>query len=87
MNAIESTVITFGESISVSSFVPGTIPPGHGASALVDVQLPLPVATMSVARLIEANGKNAITVKIAKTCFVFIGWNFVGALWLKLLMT
>src|SRR5438552_14637549 len=80
--AVESTVILLGASTSTASLGPGTSPPGHGAFGVVEDQLPLPAATISAARLVEAQSKADRRVKILRLCFVFIE-TFAGNLWLS----
>src|SRR5262245_35777410 len=84
MIAFVSTVITNGDSTSTSSFVPGTIPPGQGASGTVEPQLPLPVAVISAARLVHPNCARVAMARAAMNIFVFITEWVVGSVWFKL---
>ena len=63
------TVTFTPAAIKTTSLAPGTVPLSH---MLVAPQLPLLVAVIPAARLIEAKSKPDRIVKTVKICFVFM---------------
>jgi len=74
----EATVIpcNISRKAEVESLVAGTIPPGHGASTLVEDQLPLPVAVISAARLVVTRSRLERMAKVPGRPVVFMGELF-----------
>ena len=61
------TVIESPARMITSSVVAGTVPPGHGAFATVEFQLPLPAVVIVAAKAVEAAKSTAMSVRHRKT--------------------
>src|ERR1051325_9644147 len=68
VSVIVTVVLPAIQTVSLSA---GTVPPGHGALAVVEFQLPVPVLVI-VAALVARHNKRHKQLTTARVCFVFI---------------
>ena len=61
------TVIESPARMITSSVVAGTVPPGHGAFAAVEFQLPLPAVVIVAPQAVEATKSRAMSVRHRRT--------------------